>query len=226
MKGKVFTAQEVQAILAGNKTMFREVIKRQPCDDLKNGNIKHNKNHNSFYFENGKDLFNFGKCPYKVGQRIFVKEVFCKSIFGKAIYKDEEKEIRGFGGKEVVIKWKPAQHMKQEHSRLTLLIKEIRVEKLADISEENAKKEGMFFTDYGKKCYHNGYQDITKCPSTVGHDNQENGWNWKENKSPSECLGSAYWAFANYWNATHKKPEEKFEASPWVWCVEFEIVNK
>ena len=28
MKGKRFNAQEVQAIIAGNKTMFREVIKK------------------------------------------------------------------------------------------------------------------------------------------------------------------------------------------------------
>ena len=30
MKGKIFNTQEVQAIIAGNKTMFREVIKPYP----------------------------------------------------------------------------------------------------------------------------------------------------------------------------------------------------
>jgi len=30
MKGKIFNTQEVQAIIAGNKTQFREVIKSQP----------------------------------------------------------------------------------------------------------------------------------------------------------------------------------------------------
>ena len=30
MKGKVFTAQEVQSILNGSKVMFRKVIKPQP----------------------------------------------------------------------------------------------------------------------------------------------------------------------------------------------------
>ena len=32
-------------------------------------------------------------------------------------------------------------------------------------------------------------------------------------------------AFASLWNATHKKPEEKFEANPWVWCVTMEVVK-
>jgi hypothetical protein len=31
--------------------------------------------------------------------------------------------------------------------------------------------------------------------------------------------------FAVWWNATHKKPEKKFEASPWVWSIQFEIVK-
>lgn len=30
MKGKVFNAQEVQSMIAGNMVMFREVIKKQP----------------------------------------------------------------------------------------------------------------------------------------------------------------------------------------------------
>jgi hypothetical protein len=31
--------------------------------------------------------------------------------------------------------------------------------------------------------------------------------------------------FKRAWNATHKKPEEKFEASPWVWVICFEVKN-
>ena len=48
MKGKIFNAQEVQSIIAGNKTMFREAGKF-------------------------KDFSN-ERCPYKVGRKIFVKE--------------------------------------------------------------------------------------------------------------------------------------------------------
>jgi hypothetical protein len=83
--------------------------------------------------------------------------------------------------------------MKQEHSRLTLLIKEIIVERLADISEENLKLEG-FKTDY--KIMNDG---IYKKDSIK--------------------------FFREDWNATHKKPEEKFEASPWVWVISFEVVK-
>lgn len=62
MKGKIFTAQEVQSIMAGNKTMFREVIKPQPRKDV---------------LEYTADRVNlFESCPYQVGQKIFCKESF------------------------------------------------------------------------------------------------------------------------------------------------------
>lgn len=184
MKGKVFTAQEVQAIIAGNKTMFREVIK--PKINLENYSLPD---------ECGMELL-LSECPYQVGQKIFCKEVFCKSIFGKAIYKDEEKEIRGFGGKEVVVKWKPAQHMKQEHSRIILEITSIKVERLQDISEEDARLEGFPVDHLG-----NYYE-----PSKIDP--------WQ---------GYATASFLLSWNPTHKKPEEKFEANPFVWVVDFKI---
>jgi hypothetical protein len=240
-KGKVFTAQEVQAIIAGNKTMFREVIKVQPPTYIKNVNFA------------GQGTWEWGNSgvyveePYQKGQKIFCKESFVKfqpihymryssgasfsEVFdGEIAYFADGygtvaefkkhymacnniNELAKSNGLEAVEtdgdRWKPAKQMKQEQSRLTLQIKEIRVERLADISEEDAIAEGMFFTDYGKNCY----------------GQQEAGWSWKKNKSSSECLGSAYWAFANKWNATHKKPEAKFEANPWVWAIQFEVEN-
>ena len=182
MKGKIFNAQEVQAIIAGNKTQFREVIKKTQIEP------------SSFLDRCGMELL-LSECPYQVGQKIFCKEVFCKSIFGKAIYKDEEKEIRGFGGKEVVVKWKPAQHMKQEHSRLTLEITDVKVERLADISEGDAIAEGLPLSKEFKDRYY----------------------------TPENNYAVAKIAFMRWWNATHKKPEEKFDANSFVWVVDFKI---
>ena len=162
MKGKIFNAQEVQAIIAGNKTMFREVVKEI-------GNIKLNSGGAGLYF---------GKCPYEVGQKIFVKEDF----FGCPIYH-----------KDAIFS---ARYMKQEHSRLTLLIKEIKVERLAEISDKDLLKEGMQITD--------------EWTAPAGDLDFEN-----ENMD----------AFKNNWNATHKKPEEKFEANPFVWVISFEVAK-
>ena len=181
MKGKIFNGQEVQAIISGNKTQFREVIKEI-------GKVKLNSGCAGLYF---------GKCPYRVGQKIFCKESFCLDPRGGILYKTLL--LTHDLPKEYAPRWKPAQHMKQEQSRLTLQIKDIRVERLADISEEDAIAEGM---------------EKTGCLYLQGKTPDENKWVKTEISD-----------FAKNWNATHKKPEEKFEANFWVWCVNFEVVK-
>jgi hypothetical protein len=176
MKGKIFNAQEVQAIISGNKTQFREVIKPQPLP-----------------FLNDNDYLEF-LCLYTVGQKIFVKEVWgiekygengeCEDSCGEPTrtsicYKSD-------GDKTPITNhWDTAKSMPQWASRLTLQIKEIRVKRLANISEEDAIAEGIN-------------------PNTTTNINNY---------------------FRNLWNATHKKPEEKFGANPWVFVYNFEVVK-
>ena len=223
MKGKIFNAQEVQAIIAGNKTMFREVIKPQPIQlqgfsDVYFDCYSKGNPWNCYTKGNKQPLGTIAKCPYQVGQKIFVKEKFARSFDSEgnpiAILEADGEQER---------KWRPAQHMKQEHSRLTLEITNIKVERLAEISKEDAIKEGA-----------------TSRPNCDGYANRYEGWcmNWNKvgeaskwasnRKTLSEsdvCMGSAQYAFINSWIANHKKPEEKFEANPFVWVVDFEVVK-
>lgn len=189
MKGKIFNAQKVQAILAGNKTMFREVIKNiSPRIVIRKGK-------NNQHFAVGD---NWAKCPYQVGQKIFVKESFCLDPRGGILYKTLL--LTHDLPKEYAPQWKPAQHMKQEQSRLTLRIKEIRVKRLNSISEEDAIAEGFFAS----------------------------GWSPSYNDPDNAGLGESYSAMENFidaWNSIHKKPEEKFGANPWVWTINFEVVK-
>ena len=150
MKGKVFTAQEVQAILNGSKTMFREVIKVQPKTNISSNMIS--------FAEKLLAWSGGSKCPYQVGQKIKPKPKSGSIDLQLKLFNTE------------------------------LLIKEIKVERLADISDEDAIKEGVM--NHLRIVHYN----------------------------PVEY-------FRQLWNATHKKPEHKFEASPWVWVVEFEVIN-
>jgi len=195
MKGKIFTAQEVRALIAGNKTQFREVIKFSKNKTTREFQEIALKKISEGFSEYNVCLCDFFKCPYLVKQKIFCKESFAEIELScskgyytgrRTIYRDEEHEV----------KWKPAQHMKQEQSRLTLQITEIRVERLVDISEEGAIKEGF---------------QATKEPFAKGN--------------VVDLSTSAFGNFINHWNATHKKPEEKFEASPFCWVIDFEVVK-
>lgn len=198
MKGKIFNPKEVQAILNGSKVMFREVIKPQLIQPEGFSDAYfdcYNKgNQWNWWTKDNKQLLGqIVKCPYQVGQKIFCKESFSS-------YYEDDDFVRGDiflyraheDSKDLEdVHWKPAQHMKQEHSRLTLQIKEIRVERLADISEEDAKAEGV-----------------------EGLLVQPDGGSWPY-----------YEGFRAHWNATHKKPEEKFEANPFVFVCSFGVTT-
>jgi hypothetical protein len=186
MKGKIFNAQEVQAILNGSKVMFREVVKPLSKD--------------LFADELGSyAIRGYITPPYQVGQKIFVKEKFAEVEVGAGFGYSPGKQILYRADDDYVVDWSPAQHMKQEQSRLTLQIKSIGVERLQDISEEDAIKEGM----------------------------EKTGAHYLEGDTfeKAEFIKTEINDFKTLWNATHKKPEEKFEANPWVWKVEFEVIN-
>ena len=119
--------------------------------------------------------------------------------------------------------WTPSIHMPRWASRILLEITDVRVERLQDISEEQAQAEGCFFTDYGRKCGHtgSGWTEVGDCPAPEAHHPQRNGWMWDKTSSPNECLGTPTWAFANLW----QKTGGDWEANAWVWVVEFKRVT-
>lgn len=211
MKGKIFNAQEVQSILNGSKVMFREVIKP-----------KINPENYSLPDECGMELL-LSECPYQVGQKIFCKERFFVSNYIELRYEAnlsiDEKYY-----------WLPAIKMKQEHSRITLEITNIKVERLQNISEDDAIREGVnkLFTEEEMK-------HVLKVHKIEKNDSYAN-YLWhghigrtitKKQSDEWEYQCSAYEkakdSFFSLWNATHKKPEEKFEANPFVWVVDFKI---
>jgi hypothetical protein len=117
MKGKIFTAQEVKAIMTADKTQFREAIKPQPNSEI---NPVYLKECNSWQWATKESR---RECPYKVGQKIFVKESFFSGWKNKVVMYATEGNPLLYGRK------RPAQHMRQEHSRIILQIKEVKVEK-------------------------------------------------------------------------------------------------
>ena len=201
MKGKIFTAQEVQSIISGNKTMFREICKRQPQGEMEQPYVIRQAGITEFNYP-------FGKIPYQVGQKIFVKEswrAFTGETLGTPLgkmriysYPPKKGDIIAYKADTDLTKdfasYLSSTTMPKWASRLTLQIKEIRVEKLQDINEEDCINEGF---DY----------------------------DWLEGKGNILIAGSITNNFVKNWNATHKKPEEKFEANPFVWSIQFEVVK-
>lgn len=129
MKPILFNTEMVQAILEGRKTQTRRVIKPQPKEDLIT------------------DMLN--KYTYAVGDILWVRETWndLSNNEGNFVYlADGDKGLKDkfFGVLTTKdIKWKPSIHMPKASARIFLKVTDVRVERLQDITEEDARAEGV-----------------------------------------------------------------------------------
>lgn len=142
----------------------------------------------------------FFKLPYQPGDILYVRETWSeiKNADGshkKYVYKASDQYP--FGESRYIIKfnWKPSIHMPKEAARIWLMVTDVRVERLQDITEDGAKEEGANFKN-GKN---------------VGLE--------------EKMRRTAIERFAEIWNSTIKKTDLDrygWDANPWVWVIEFE----
>lgn len=150
----LFNALMVRAILAGRKNQTRRIITPQPIQHGTNGTpaggaarfrtkgwfdwkLNHNISPEAF-----PAWYPYGRC----GDRLYVKEALKRC--GKWAFYDLDGTAVQIGNHDQKWRWKnaklPARFMPKDYSRITLEITKIRVERLQEISEEDADKaEGM-----------------------------------------------------------------------------------
>ncbi|HEO8956303.1 hypothetical protein [Enterobacter hormaechei] len=193
-RGMIFNGEMVRAILDGRKTQTRRIMKVQPkpcnhtnwpdyspesqwksypngwcCAVCANGTTIDHRHH-------AKGI----TCPYgTVGDRIWVRETF------SPVPDHEEPAgcsalLYAADGNGPYGKWVPSIHMPRWASRLTLEITGVRVERLRDLSEDDAKSEGITPPSGGVLPgweYRINFRDLWV--SIYGSDNWEaNPWVW------------------------------------------------
>lgn len=196
----LFSAPMVRALLAGEKTQTRRVVKPQPfvsLDAISGWAIPVPKKCQGW----ARDFLDIkgpnidAACPYgEVGDRLWVRETFMDlqgtgvehrpdplgPLHRYAYQADTPPGSRGDEArKEYGLKWKPSIHMPRAASRITLEVTGVRVERLQDISEADAAAEGVH-TD-------------PACP--------------------------AYDAYQALWEQINGKGS--WDANPWVWVIDF-----
>lgn len=149
----LFSGPMVRAILEGRKTVTRRAVKglQIPTEDkttpheglrwsaLGQRHLRYGFNvFGSTEEECAHELARCGVCPFgKPGDRLWVRETFadigCRLTF-RADLED--------GAHCSVTRWTPSLHMPRWASRILLEITSVRVERLQDISEEQAIAEG------------------------------------------------------------------------------------
>lgn len=195
----LFNTDMVRAILAGQKTQTRRLMKPQPTNPRWNniGWLGWDDGH-------GRRM----KSPCEAGDVLWVRETW--SITDKCglypnwpsngihyMYKADDPDCSA--AKEA--RWYPSIHMPKEAARIFLLVKRVWVECLREISVENCAAEGI--------C------DDYKASSEKYHENL------KKAAYPK--------VFSELWDSTIKKddlPKYGWNANPWVWAIQFERCEK
>ena len=190
----LFNTEMVKAILDGRKTCTRRLIKFLPGKNPKwTGYVK-----DGLMLYNGNNESCIRKAPYQPGNILYVRETFIQAAAHTFWYKADDKS---WMSKDLL--WKPSIHMPKEAARIWLKVKDVRVERLQDITPQQAENEGvgnLFYEDIGYS---------------------EKNYGTEVDKE----YGIARDQFAWLWNSTIKKSDIDrygWDANPWVWVIEFE----
>lgn len=203
----LFSGAMVRAILSGQKTQTRRVIKPQPPDvasikpDWMDCGVEPRNQRFGIVGE-----FDEWPCPYGgSGERLWVRETWAPigsmrpagyfsnpDLIGKDFWYRASDCIPTWGGK-----WRPSIHMPRIASRLTLEVTGVRVERVQDITEDDAKAEGVEpgCLTCGENCLYTG---------GCGY-----------------CRPSYRDSFIFLWDSINANRGFGWDENPYVWVVEF-----
>ncbi len=156
----LFSAPMIRALLAGTKTQTRRVCKQAGglsfSVDCEDGIAEMSWLHGDGPGYDVHETIKRVPCPYGVpGDRLWVKEThlyvgpgsgsdlpsYREERAKREHHKPENCWYRADGDRDVV--WTPSIHMFRGLSRITIEVTDVRVERLQDISEADAKAEGV-----------------------------------------------------------------------------------
>lgn len=234
IKPILFNTEMVRAILEGRKSCTRRIVKPQQLigmlpDKCKNGAPEEFLKEKKLMFKPYCDMTDIElintayKAPYQPGDILYVRETWGisnmddESKMAYIVYRASE-EQENEGCREVHLpdekfekmyesmaesepEWRPSIHMPKEATRIWLKVTDVRVERLQDITEDGAEAEGAIDN---RGFIHSPENEYDRIYTAREH-------------------------FIGIWDRTIKKSDlERYgwNASPWVWVIEFERCEK
>lgn len=222
----LFSTPMVQALIDGRKTQTRCIIKPQPEDGLwdddkyPRGVDSSLKGWNGTVAATGESK-QF-KCPYgSPGDMLWVREThlwdwedYAERTKKYFIYKASTPDYQMASGEN----WLPSIHMPKDAARIWLRLTDIRVERLQDITEEDAKSEGV----HENKC-----EDIASCPSLLCKEGCIGEGQYYRYSKPMnfdlDPCESAKESFKTLWESINGK--ESWGQNLFIWVVSFEVIS-
>lgn len=205
----LFNTEMVRAILDGRKTVTRRI-----CKDGNDYTVPdmgfYNADKRTYAIHSYCDkrctyeyqiATSERRCPICPGDILYVRETWYKDPY-RYLYRANYSKTEKFycNGEEIEMKWHPSIHMPKEAARIFLKFKNVRVERLQEITEEQAEKEGAIDNRGFIHSPENEYNNI--------HTAKEH--------------------FEQIWNSTIKKSDFDrygWDANPYVFVIEFERIE-
>ncbi len=210
----LMSAPMVRACLSDQKTQTRRIVKSPPrsyaADDLVTVDDNGVARIPYYDAETNPPTHDWMvvPCRYgKPGDRLWVRETWadeadatgCPDDRGATLFRATDP---GWDDNDTGLKWRPSIFMPRARSRLTLEVTGIRVERLQDISYEDALAEGV--------------ADFTKLLE------DERGYT----ETPEQCARRLRWPQREYeklWKTINGAGS--WAVNPWVWVVSFRMVK-
>lgn len=216
----LFSAAMVRALLAGTKTQTRRIIKGARGAFWDHAGWAPQFCHDSVLWRthDGEHEHRMPiRVPYAAGDTLWVKEAIRHGGGGCSEYIAD-------GTPTVADAWPwkpkalPGMFCPRGLSRITLAVTDVRVQRLQEISKEDAHAEGARgMLASGAMWPQSAAKWSMEYPHPVEID-PEHG--------DQHCLGSPQMAFANKWIAINsKRPGCSWDDNPWAWAVTFQVVQ-
>lgn len=227
----LFSGEMVRALLAGTKTQTRRIIKCPPSTGafaligMADGSWWPVKSIDGESLDDGNGCETFMTCPFgKPGDRLWVRESFCAYGYwtqrwntkkakqewcfvdltlgvGLSYHFDFASVTGKFRAMGAAWHRRPSLFMPRVASRLTLEVTEVRVQRLQEISEDDALAEG-----------------IERCGSAFWRDYLEPA----KSEYPHVAV-SPRTSYSTLWELINGVGS--WDENPWVWAVSFKVVD-
>lgn len=215
----IFSGPMVRAILTGSKSQTRRVVKFKPWHQIEE---RDDGTPWPWMYDDDRAADHWAPCPHgQPGDRLWVREAWAAHL------EDEVPSDRPRGPRHTMgipaqperksfvfyradgpllhpdgypSSWYPSIHMPRKYSRITLEITGVRVERLQDISEDDAKAEGIE-------------------PAAV-----PGSWRLYGRDTNGDMDRSPRVSYRSVWESLHGPGA--WAANPWVWVIEFKRLNQ
>ncbi len=179
----LFNTEMVRAILEGQKTCTRRIVKGAIPDDAMWGYTVFTPKgciscRGVYADEYGEKFF---RLLYQQGDILYVRETWCKGSW----MNEKERYYYKADDNDFLCTWHPSIHMPKEAARIWLKVTDVRVERLQDIDGKGCVKEGIeeeplkdVGEEFVKGMYHDLWDSTIKKSDIDRYGWDANPWVW------------------------------------------------